>query len=488
MLRIWPRRILPVTGRLNAMAAMAMLLFSGCAGPPGGSNIVHPLPEPPPPPPEPETFAGKEALKSRIEAAGGFDGMVAVFDDGESDHGIGMRQTLIDEGVPPERIAFPQLTHTTDILQFGLERNADLLARTRVAHVPQHAPFSQNGEPEVIAAHNIVWAVAAGNTHANHPGGDRDFWRPDHEYWLETQNYSCCVNAWENHVKAFATGKALLATHAHRDGEGGYAVIEGLVRCGEMRDACVTIAQPPDENDGTSGASAKLAAAAFYVFQLHDKAEVVVETLKACAEDIGDPGVDAEFGHGVVSLACERVENAEVLTASSSLVLRWDAPALEALLALRAPSGVRGRASRWIADRDGLPLARLGAEYGVGALELSLSAGRGRAPLGVGSRYIYARAAPYAAAGLGWRLLESRGRDLRAVFSLGRGGGALSPRMSRAGLAWRASAAGRSWTAYAGHSLIKAWVGIPGHREADRNRSPARASGWEALLVFETRL
>ena len=58
------------------------------------------------------------------------------------------------------------------------------------------------------------------------------------------------------------------------------------------------IAEEPDEKGGTSSASAKLAAAAFYVFQLYDKAEEVVDTLKECAEDIGEPGVDYEFAWG----------------------------------------------------------------------------------------------------------------------------------------------------------------------------------------------
>ena len=349
-----------MTGRPIA-TALALLLFSGCAGPPGGYSIVGPLPEPPPPTPEPETFEGRDALKSRIEAAGGFEGMVALFDGEDSDHGRFMRQTLIDEGVPPERIAFPDTTHVTDIAQLEEERNADLLARTRVAHVPFLAPLRHDDEPETIGAHNIVWSIAAGNTHQPGVGGDRDLWRPDHPFWVEQREpgSNCCANAWENHVKAFATGKALIATYAHADGEGSYAWDEYLVSCGEMRDACFAIEQPPDERGGTSDASAKLAAAAFYVFQLYEKAEEVVDTLKECAEDIGEPGVDYEFGLGLVSLACERVESAEVLTASSSLVLRWDAPALEALLGSRRSAGLRVRASRWIADRDGLPLARL---------------------------------------------------------------------------------------------------------------------------------
>ena len=477
-----------MTGRpkLKGIAAAALgLLLWGCAGPPGGSMIAGPLPEPEPPPPEPETFAGREALKSRIEAAGGFEGMIALFDGPASGHGQAVRQDMIDEGVPPDRIEFPDLVTTvTDITQINLPQNEDLLACARVAHVPFLTPITEDREPDVIAAHNIVWSIAAGSKrHA-----DRNLWHPDHPHWEGYRGSSCCANAYENHMKAFETGKALIATYAHRDGEGGYTAIDLMPSCGEARDACFVVAQPMDENGGTSSASAKLAAAAFYVFQLYEKAEEVVDTLKECAEDIGEPGVDAEFGLGVVSLACARVENAEVLTASSLLVVRWNAPALEGLLYPRPGPGLRVRASRWIAGRDGLPLARLGAEYGVGPLDLSLSAGRGRAPLGVGSRYVHARPAAYAETAAGWRLFGQDGRDLRAVLSLGRGGGSLSPRMWRAGLVWRGSSPGWSWSAYAGRSRAEGRIGIPGHREAGRGRSLARAGGWETLLRLEGRL
>ena len=486
MLRAWRRGVLPIAVRLNAAAVLALLLC-GCASSSNGP-VVIPEPLPPlPRPAEPETFAGKAALKSRIEAAGGFAGMVAIFDAEDSDHGRGMRQELIDQGVPADNIAFPYRTAIADVRDMEHERNADLLARARVAHLPVLAPLRKDDEPPVIARNNIVWSIAAGNTHSPSVDGDRDFWRPDHAFWVRSRDTNCCTNAWENHMLAFDTGKALIATYAFRDGEGGFTHEEGIVSCGEARDACIAVAAPQDFPGGTSDASAKLAAAAFYVFQLYEQAEEVVETLSECAVDIGEPGVDYEFGLGVLSLACDRVEDAEVLTASSSLVLRWDAPALEALLGARRSAGLSVRASRWIADYEGLPLARLGAAYGIGHLELSLSAGRGHAPLGVGSRFVHARPAPYAAAGAGWRLWDSDGRDLRAMYSFGRGGGALSPRTTRAGLAWRASMPRGSWAVYAGRSRVEAWIGIPGHRAADRGRSPARSSGWGGLLTFERR-
>ena len=189
-----------------------------------------------------------------------------------------------------------------------------------------------------------------------------------------------------------------------------------------------------------------------------------------------------------MSLACERVESAEVLTASSSLVLRWDAPALEALLGSRRSAGLRVRASRWIADRDGLPLARLGAEYGLAAWSCRCRRAGGRLPLGAGSRSRSARAAPYAAAGAGWRLFGSDGRDLRAVFSLGLGVGVLSPQTMRAGLAWRASSSAWSWTAYAGRSPGCCVGGDTGPPGGGPRPVASAGVGPEALLMFGARL
>ena len=191
-----------------------------------------------------------------------------------------------------------------------------------------------------------------------------------------------------------------------------------------------------DDRGGTSDASAKLAAAAFYVFQLYEKAEEVVDTLKECAEDIGEPGVDYEFGLGLVSLACGRVESAEVLTASSSLVLRWDAPALEALLGSRSAGGT---ACSGLALDRGPGRSAAGAARGVSTAWAVWSCRCRRA--GAACRWARGAATRIAGGGALTRLPARAGGcsdrtagTCGAVFSLGRGGGALSPRTSRAGL------------------------------------------------------
>ena len=54
----------------------------------------------------------------------------------------------------------------------------------------------------------------------------------------------------------------------------------------------------------TSGATAQLSAAVFHLFQLYEDAEDVVQALKRCTRDIGEPGTDREFGNGLVDFRC----------------------------------------------------------------------------------------------------------------------------------------------------------------------------------------
>ena len=54
----------------------------------------------------------------------------------------------------------------------------------------------------------------------------------------------------------------------------------------------------------TSAATARLSAAVFHLFQLYEDAGDVVRALKRCTRDIGAPGIDREFGNGLVDFRC----------------------------------------------------------------------------------------------------------------------------------------------------------------------------------------
>ena len=136
-----PRRPLHVLILLAVVCALAACGGGSRFHPPGPTNPPPEPPPPPPPPPAPEpelqTVAGRDALRERILAAGGFRGMAVVHDWSEGPHAARMRDVLLEERVPEDRIAVPYVTHVGDISNFlRTPEHADLISRTRVVAVP----------------------------------------------------------------------------------------------------------------------------------------------------------------------------------------------------------------------------------------------------------------------------------------------------------------------------------------------------------------
>ena len=413
--------------------------------------------------------------------------MAVVHDWSEGPHAARMRDVLLEEHVPEDRIAVPYVTHVGDISNFlRTPEHADLISRTRVVAVPFTAPLGNDYEVEDIRERQIVWVVSVGNVGSAVIGDTRDLWYPDHSRW--TSAAAIRQDSWRNHMDAFDTGKVLLATYVVREEDGSYTEDPKIVRCGHAKDVCIAVPRPTPGTGGlSSSASARVTAMAYYVYQLVDSAEDVVATLAACAEDAGEPGVDEEFGLGVVSLVCERIEDAEVRTATASLVMPWSSPALDRLRRGFAAPGFAFDAGVWFADRRGRPLGRLGGVYVLGRGEFAVSTGRELLPLGVASSLAPHRAGWYLDAAARWRVAGSAGGGLHAALSAGRAGGALSPRSARAGLLYRRSREDLAWSVYGGHAWHRAAVGIPGHRGADRDRSRAAAAGWETSIAVRWR-
>ena len=75
-----------------------------------------------------------------------------------------------------------------------------------------------------------------------------------------------------------------------------------VIKCGDTMAYCFAV--PGAGGNFTSSATAKLSAAVFHLFQLYERAEDVVQALKRCTRDIGEPGIDREFGNGLVDFRC----------------------------------------------------------------------------------------------------------------------------------------------------------------------------------------
>ena len=91
-----------------------------------------------------------------------------------------------------------------------------------------------------------------------------------------------------------------MATTAVRRQSGAIVPDRTVYKCGDFMEHCFTVL----DIGHTSGATAKLSAMVFHLFQLYENAAEVVRVLKHCAQDIGAPGIDREFGQGLVDLRC----------------------------------------------------------------------------------------------------------------------------------------------------------------------------------------
>ena len=249
--------------------------------------------------------AGQRELVARINDAGGHRGKVAVLEsltiDSSNLHAVEVRKLLLEEGVPETRTAIPLIAGSvfgqygqSFVGAFLAQRNhAALRAETLVVNM-SIVPAFNPGDAERIAERNMVWTVAIGN--AAYPCiTDRDYWH--------LPNRRACgwdTDRYHAMLAALRTGKAITATAANRNGDGTVSPRQSVYKCGDTMESCFAVPHVVS----TSEATARLSAAVYHLFQTYEDAEDVVHALKSCTEDVGEPGVDREFGQGLVDFRC----------------------------------------------------------------------------------------------------------------------------------------------------------------------------------------
>ena len=259
------------------------------------------------------SFAGMRDLIGRITAGGGHRGKLVLseLDPGEAFEGSHAQRTVYvnmkEEGVPAANIHVhgPGITNRRAFGARGIlthPDNAALRAETLVVNLSVLPAFNEL-DVQPIAAHNVIFLASAGNLDPNIAACGptdpriRDFWRSDHPY------FSCEGDRspiYTDTMAAVRTGKVLMATAAVRRQDGTVVPNTGVMMCGDTREQCFAV-----EQSGITSASAPaLSAAVFHLFQTYEDAEDVVRALKSCATDIGEPGVDREFGQGLVDFRC----------------------------------------------------------------------------------------------------------------------------------------------------------------------------------------
>ena len=192
--------------------------------------------------------------------------------------------------------------------------------------------------------HNILFVNSAGNTPGPYGRPDvtrRDRYTPDgHLGGYQQQWADYLPGAYEETMATLATDKAILAKWATTDAKGDTVPYIGSVKCGNAKESCFSLMLPPESEFpdewrgiGTSFAAPRLTAYAFYLSQLWDKAEEVTHALRDAARDIGEPGVDDEFGQGLIdkqALADSKlITEREKTVANGSLALDASSPATD---------------------------------------------------------------------------------------------------------------------------------------------------------------
>ena len=259
------------------------------------------------------SFAGMRDLIGRITDGGGHRGklIISELDIGEAFEGSHAQQTVYvnmkEEGVPTASIVVhgPGITNFRALGSHAIlthPDNAALRAETLVVNRSVLPAFNAL-DVEHLPAHNIIFVAGTGNLDLDIEACDpintriRDLWRSDHPYFSCGGDFR---HQYTDTMAAVRTGKVLMATAAVRKQDGTVVPNTGVMMCGDTKEQCFAV----EQSGITSASAADLSAAVFHLFQTYEDAEDVVRALKSCATDIGEPGVDREFGQGLVDFRC----------------------------------------------------------------------------------------------------------------------------------------------------------------------------------------
>ncbi len=260
-----------------------------------------------------------------IAAKGGFKDTLLIGDRLETSHGQSMRKEFNGAGIPEENTVFFRrflsVGYAHRPINLGLEElmlkeHEQLRTATRVAHIPAKTPFESAENIPRIQTSNILFVTAAGNMRT-HFEGDRDFYNINNPAWNapdDPERDRLRKEAYRAVLETHETGKVIAVTGGIVGRTGKFEPHIRVVQCGDIKETCFAVV-----SGSTSSASARFAAISFYLSQFWETSEEIVEVLKECALDAGEPGVDREFGSGVANLLHPKILKKEIEVVSAHL-------------------------------------------------------------------------------------------------------------------------------------------------------------------------
>ena len=315
-----------------------------------------------------------------------------------------------------------------------------------------------------IKEYDVLHVAAVGNVGnvvpmSGNPIG-RDLWYPDHPWW---QSHS-----WEKSFEGFATGKLILARFTDEDRHGVFQERgpNRSGRCGLAMEYCYSVWNK-SEWAGSSSATSALSALTFYLSQLWGTPQEVVGVLNVCAEDAGEPGIDEEYGRGIVSVVCDTVRDREVGMVTQSLQVSSTSPVFNEMTRNVASSApFRPFFSLNGTDQETMT-GHLGGELSLNRTALFLSAGAGYLPLGMRSSLLPLDRTPFMEFGTRQVVFAEENHQLSLLGTYGHSGrNDISAKVSHLGAQYQYGMNAGTISLRVGHRLVWGTVGIPGYRNA----------------------
>ena len=426
-----------------------------------------------------------------VQKQGGYQGILIIGDYPDSGHGQSMKTIIMglaiygsgganDISIPEKNIVFFEdfghvmrdsngvATDSRGLWMLTSGEYENLHRYARVVHIPSRTTLTGVNDAPRIAENNILFVLSAGNTYSSE--NRRDLWSKEHPYWQGDDG----MQLYNNALATFKTGKVIVATSAMEEQNGDIVPLEEVVQCGDIAEWCFTVLPV----SFTSDASARLAAMSFYLAQLYPTAEEIVETLNVCAIDIGEPGIDREFGRGLANIVCGPVWEKELEAAMQIASMTAHSPALERMLVSEEKEDC-GCVSFFssVSQGFGTTVGHVGVSLAEG---LTLLAGRGFAPIGVESS-LFAQTNLFAEIGYKRSLLKNR-VSLIATHSVQWGD--TSAHISRLGLQYAKQTGRYHAGVYAGYRHARIAVGLPGYKAAQTHKVAFTRGAWEMRFAL----
>ena len=196
-----------------------------------------------------------------------------------------------------------------------------------------------------------------------------------------------------------------------------------------------------------------------------DTPQEVVGVLNECAEDAGEPGIDEEFGRGIVSVVCDTVQNKERRVVSSSVQTSYSAsPVLSEMLALSPVPRQTPFRGLFYALNPYRGTGHVGRSFSVRGADLFLSGGLSRMPLGVRTFLRQAHRVPFMEVGSRRPFYERNGHRFSLLGTYGQSSeDGFSVRAGHLGVRYERTLPSAAFSLHAGYRLANGHLGLPGY-------------------------